>query len=423
MKIFQAALGLCLVAALQGSAQAGPVAGGRGGFSSKFIGEGGGYVPPTLEANDAMEYGSWQQPGLWETIGDIGDAPKPQSSAAARSDSHVPTKPKAQDAPGTSAAANSKTSWPFAQRQPSARQRSAAAAPAEEPVQKYSLWEGLKAPLLMPAQEVKHFSPDKAYAVGGQDYDSHVLNQAASSRRNFVARFNPSVPLVQRGNSAAVSPSQGEVLVAVNLNLKGQNLRDAITSIPGFSRLPGFEPEAVGLPGQVKVFGRLASDRVGEVLRQKDVARLEIFPSARRLESTQTVTKVLIGLRPTPGLSPGEDLLRLENEMRIPGFKAKFVTTESAPGTGEAIWVVKVVLPVAALSKLQACSGVLKVVPAPPSLPAAAQGLRSSTDELSRFFSHARAHRLLFFLSLLMLIPAIGDGLFMVLHVFVPYRR
>ena len=135
MRIFKAVLLLCLVTASRTPVKAGPLAAG-GRPALKFIGEGGSYLPPSPEQNDAMEYGSWQQPGLWETVGSIGDAPKPQNNVAPRPGptSYVPVvQPQTQDSPSALEGAKSKPSWPFAQQRPRPRSRPfSPTAPADE---------------------------------------------------------------------------------------------------------------------------------------------------------------------------------------------------------------------------------------------------------------------------------------------------
>ncbi|MDD5656850.1 MAG: hypothetical protein PHF00_06300 [Elusimicrobia bacterium] len=372
----------------------------RGGFQTRFIGEGGAgaYSHPSSEASGAMEEGARQE-GAAANPGGAPAAPAP--SAAQR----PPVLP-----------------FPVSPRPPAASARPAAGAAApgaprtENERRRYSLWEGLAAPLELPGHKVKDVGLDEARALGRRDYDAHILNARAGGD---AAAWG--VP------QAAAPLSGAEVFVAVNLDLKnnaGVSLKDALADlgrVAAFRQDTRFEPSAVGRgPDQVALWGWMPANGIGRAMTVPAVARLELAGPARQPERFATAD-ILIGVRLAGGAAPAEALARLRSDLADTGLRVKrSIGTQTAPGSGENVLVVEAGVPVAALSRVMAHKSVIKIVAAPQPAPAPA---RPPLAALGRFFSFATAHYpALLILTLLMLLPSVARVVASAARVFVPYR-
>jgi len=409
----------CVLPARHASARTAP-ASGRDSSTVKFIGEGGGYEHPSPEADDAMETGTVQEGGS----GPAGSVPAP-APPQHQPTAGLPGGPRPHPAaPGQSGIRDAVPGDSI--RSESERRR-------------YSLWDGLAAPLDLPPEKVKDVSPDQAMAMGRRDYDTHILSQRQAPAGNAVpkavstsANASPDGGLghgVLPGAEFAAPAPGPELFVTLNLDLKknpAASLKDAVADLGravGFRQDMRFAPAAVGPgPDQVALWGWMPPGRVGEAMKVPAVARLEINPATRRAVRTDTATDVLVGVRVPAGSAADAVRARLERDLAVPGLRVKrAIGTQTAPGTGETVLVLEVSVPVGALSRLMAQRDVVKMVPAPPAAPY--RPSREHMAELHRFLAYVMSQSpMLLVLTLLMLMPWVSDGLLLALRSFIPYR-
>ena len=398
---------------------------------------------------------------------------QPPASAAAmmRLKGSVPApieKPQGHPQPPSSAVAHPNTPLPLhpaltRPRPVAARSRTDAAspeppAPTDADRRRYSLWDGLAAPMELSAQKISGVSEDQAAALGRRDYESHIFGQ-----RDVVA--NPSElraqgagragicsaggacgtsdtagavsggswgsrPLLSDAPGAALAGAGPDVFVTLNLDLKKHpdaTLKDAVADlgrIAGFRQDPRFEPAAVGAgPDQIALWGWIPPNRVGEALKIPTVARLEVNPAARRV-APETSTDMLMGVRVPPGRSLAEVVALLERDPAVPGLRVRrTIGTQTVPGTAETVLVVEASVPISLLPRLMALHDVVKMMPAPQT-PAPAQSPRHRVAaELRGFLAFVSGQSpMLLVLTLLMLLPWVGSCLATAVRVFVPYR-
>ncbi len=308
-----------------------------------------------------------------------------------------------------------------------------APAPQETDRSRYSLWEGLSAPMELPPQKIGDVSEDQAAALGRQDYDSHILGQRDSVGSPESARGGGEVLAGgwdSRPAAVAAAGAGPEVFVTLNLDLKKQpdaTLRDAVADLgrlAGFRQDVRFAPAAVGAaPGQVALWGWMHPERVGAAMGVASVSRLEINPSPRPL-SAETATDMLLGVRLPRDRSPADAAAGLEKDLAAPGLRVRrTIGTQTVPGTAETVLVVEASVPLSALRKLLAHPDVVKMVPAPRPPAVAARPSRPAAAELRRFLGFAAEQSpLLLVLTLLMLLPWVGSGMAAAARVFVPYK-
>ncbi|HAM35531.1 MAG TPA: hypothetical protein DEB40_01860 [Elusimicrobia bacterium] len=424
----------CLVWTATGAyGQTRPGVAGRGDFTLKSFGEGGGYAHPSPEASNAMEAGTWQQAGkLSGGLGSLGGVPYPleRPTLKLRAEASAPAGLAAQSPPvqipplhpALAHARPIKPPLPVPKRAPDSAADDPSRPDADR--RRYSLWEGLAAPLELPSHKVKEVGLDEATALGRRDYDSHILSQSEAS----LTAGGASLP-----NGGSDTGAGGEIFVAVNLVIKDgaqASFKDAVADLgrtAGFRQDRRFEPAVVG-PGleEVAVWGWMPSRRLGEAMRVPSLARLEIKTSARRETMPATTTRVLLGMRIPSGAATAELPARLGRELGASsGFKVlREIGTQTAPGSGEAVLVLEAELPIPMLSRIMARGDVLKIVPAPqPGAASEAPSDSSPSAQIVGFLSYVRDHApLLVALTLLALLPAVSAGLLSAARVFIPYR-
>jgi hypothetical protein len=395
-------------------------------LTTKFIGEGGGYTHLPSDAGDYIETGARQSGSLFsgsvpQVVERPGLKPLPVSGPAVR-----PAGPPALHPALT-------RPRPAPARTQAAASSAEPLAPREEDRRRYSLWEGLAAPMQLPPQKIGDVSEDQAAVLGRKDYDSHILGQRDAAGSPELARDGQAVlagtwgPRPDAPGAAGAGP---EVFVTLNLDLKKQpdaTLKDAVADLgrlAGFRQDVRFEPAAVGSAGgQVAVWGWLQPQRVGQAMGVPSVSRLEINPSPRRL-SAETSTELLIGVRMPRGRSPGEAAAGLEKDLAAPGLLVRrTIGTQTVPGTAETVLVVEAAVPVSMLRRLLAHPDVVKMAPVPQPPAAAPQPRRQAAVELRRFLGFVAGQSpLLLVLTLLMLLPWVGSGMAAAARVFVPYK-
>ncbi len=403
-------------------------------FHLKFVGEGGGSNPHApADAADEWETAARQDGAMNTGSGSSGAMDHPYAPLplhpALRRPRPVAVRPRT-DAVGP---------------EPSV--------PTDADRRRYSLWDGLAAPMELSAQKIDGVSGDQAAVLGRKDYESHILGQRDAGATPSESRA-PGAVLAGSGNSRAfVSDAVGapqanavsgpwyggaagsaaapvsEVFVALNLDLRKHpdaTLKDAIADlsrIAGFRPDPRFEPAAVGAgPDQVALWGWMPSSRVGAALQVPTVARLEVNPAARRVAS-ETATDMLVGVRVPPGRSLAEAAALLERDPSVSGLRVRrTIGTQTAPGTAETVLVVEVSVPISLLPRLMALHDVVKMMPAPQQAePQRPQ--RRPAEELRGFLAFVAGHSpMLLVLTLLMLLPWVGSRVAAVARVFVPYR-
>ncbi|MDD5628899.1 MAG: hypothetical protein PHU21_07535 [Elusimicrobia bacterium] len=388
-------------------------------FQVKFVGEGGGFSQLPPDASDAIETGAqqsgassgWTQP-VPKPKPNPGPAPLPGVRPTAPLPLHPAlTRPRpVVTRPQTGAAA------------------AEPAAAAEADRSRYSLWEGLSAPMELPAKKVEVVSEDQAADLGRRDYESHILGQEPADSASPAA-----VAAGSWGSGSGASSAHGsapEVFVALNLDMKKQpdaTFKDAVADVvrvSGFRPDARFAPAALGKgPDQVALWGWISPDRMGAALQVPAVARLEVSPAAHRA-SPATSTDMVLGLRLPPGRSPAEAVSELERDASLAGLRVRrTVGTQTVPGTAETVVVLEASVPISALARLMAHRGVVKMIPAPPPPAAPQKPQRRVAEELRRFLAFVMGQSpMLLVLTLLMLLPWVGTRLAAAARVFVPYR-
>jgi hypothetical protein len=417
----------------------------RSPFQTKFVGEGGSYTHLPPDASDAIETGAQQSGSLFsgsvpQVVERPGLRPLPVSGPVARPAGPPALHPaltRPRPVPAQPQGAPSSAGTP---------------APQEADRSRYSLWEGLAAPMELPPQKIGDVSEDQAAVLGRRDYDSHILGQrgaggigssagavrtdvltdgaAASSDVSRDERAVLAGAWTPRPDASQEAGAGPEVFVTLNLDLKKQpdaTLRDAVADLgrlAGFRQDVRFEPAVVGSAGgQIAVWGWLHPQRVGQAMGVPAVSRLEVNPSARRL-SAETSTDLLIGVRLPRDRALGEAAGSLENDLGAPGLRVRrTIGTQTVPGTAETVLVVEASVPVSMLRRLLAHPDVVKMAPVPAPPAAAPQPKRQASVELRRFLGFAAEQSpLLLVLTLLMLLPWVGSGMAAAVRVFVPYK-
>ncbi|MBI5239669.1 MAG: hypothetical protein HY926_04295 [Elusimicrobia bacterium] len=419
----------------------------RPAFQNKFIGEGGGggYTQLPPDASDAIETGAHQSGSLYpgsvpQVVERPGLHPVPVSAPPVKP-SQPPALHPALIRPR-----------PAAPRPQAQAPESAPAATQEVDRERYSLWEGLAAPMELPPQKIGGVSADQAAALGRRDYDAHILGQrdaaggigsSAGAVRTDVLTDGAGAPGPERDQNAvlagawserpgapAAAGAAPEVFVTLNLDLKNHpdaTLKDAVADLgrlAGFRQDSRFEPAAVGAgPDQVALWGWMPPERVGAAMGVAAVSRLELNPSPRRL-AAETTTDMLMGVRVPRDSSPAEAVAGLESRLAAPGLRVRrTIGTQTVPGTTETVLVVEASVPITVLRRLLAHPDVVKMVPAPRSPAAAPRSRRPAAAELRRFLRFAAGQSpLLLVLTLLMLLPWVGSGAAAASRVFVPYK-
>jgi hypothetical protein len=305
---------------------------------------------------------------------------------------------------------------------------------------RYSLWEGLAAPMQLSGQKVGNVSEDQAAALGRKDYDAHILGQRDAGATQPALRAQGAVAVgapqanaipdgLRHGDPAGLAAAP-EVFVTLNLDLKKHpdaTLKDAVADlgrIAGFRQDMRFEPAAVGAgPDQVALWGWIQPSRVGAALQVPSVARLEVNPAARQA-APETSTDMLMGVRVPRDRSLAEAVARLERDLAAPGLRVRrTIGTQTAPGTAETILVVEASVPISLLPRLMAHPDVVKLMPAPQAPAALSRPRRVLAAQMRGFLTFAADQSpLLLVLTLLMLLPWVGSGVAAAVRVFVPYR-
>ncbi|MCX5795741.1 MAG: hypothetical protein NTY77_09630 [Elusimicrobia bacterium] len=393
-------------------------------FKLKFVGEGGGYNQLPPDASDAMETGA-QQSGASGATAQPVPRPLPHHDLVpvpdGRPSEPLPihpalTRPRpAVTRPRTDAAGTESS------------------APADGDRRRYSLWEGLAAPMELSAQKINGVSEDQAATLGRRDYESHILGQKDAGAPPAQLRAQGAVaagPAVAGRTDILTAGKAPEVFVTLNIDLKKHpdaTLKDAVADLSrlaGFRQDPRFEPAAVGAgPDQISLWGWLPSNRVGAALQVPTVARLQINPAARQ-PAPQTATDMLMGVRVPPGRSLAEVVADLERNPATPGLRVRrTIGTQTVPGTAETVLVVEASVPISVLPRVMALRDVVKMMPAPPAPPAPQHPKRRVAGELRGFLAFvAGQYPMLLVLTLLMLLPWVGSRVAAAVRVFVPYR-
>ncbi|MBI4678407.1 MAG: hypothetical protein HY748_12575 [Elusimicrobia bacterium] len=422
---------------------------GKGAFSVKYIGENGSHTQPTGSASDAIETISRQQGGQG-TFGPIGPDGKPALGDSTPRPSRIleGQAPAVTQLPLRNAAADtargSVTGGRVPPRVAGRSPADEAAGPKPEDRGRYSLWDGLSAPLELPSGKVKDIGPDTASKLGRQDYQTHILGDPAARERRF---------LVEPFTAAGAEDKAGELFVRFELESAAsdavaqlgrvtgfrvderfqESLRDAVELGERASRAPLGDALAArdAVADRVSVRGWIPSDKIAVAMRLPGVSMLEIEPtrSARPAHGAVALTDILIGIR-APKSRDGSpaDLLSgagYADVLRRLGAETGFLLKrtigyQEAPGGREAVIVVSGQIPVRNISKALADSGIVKIASSPDAgVPA------PSTDARRRrgFVSFAMSRSpLLVAATLILLLSPLSLGLYRLLQVFIPYK-
>lgn len=405
-------------------------------FNAKFFGEGGQTSPNTPDQTDYQNTSSIGSPAAGPgptslpSVDAAAPAVRPSAQAAAQParGADAPAYGVVMPAQGQSAA----RPWPGRKRsaEPAAAEPAAAAkdvgaasaAPAagetlrDAPnAMRYSLWNGLSAPMLLPAARAAQVTPDQAKNLGRMDYESHILGAGAASSAGTVDG-----PAAGSSASRAPEPAAEGLFVSVDIDVSAHpgDYRDAVAEMGGRSGLridPRFPPSFVdAAKTKVTVRGWVPAERLGEVFGP-DVQRLRVerSPLVRTLPDAPT-TDLLVGIRIPPGMAPSAALSPvLERLSRDAGFRLRRVVGyQAVPGTSQMVAVVSARVAVPEIARVLKDPAVIKIVPSPDAAPVVDEAPASL---LRGFIDYAASQRPLFLIGTLALTFLVIGTLF--LHV------
>ncbi|MEK7857930.1 MAG: hypothetical protein AAB320_02205 [Elusimicrobiota bacterium] len=358
-------------------------------------GESGAYTHPSPEASDAMETIARQHP-----------KPEPVAAPAPRKVPVYPRRARPASAPAAKA-----------EREDSPQER-----------KRYSLWEGLAAPLALASDKVKDVSDDEAAGMGREDYESHILSRSESPAQGAALAAAPA-PAPEPAIAKASDAPKPEVFVSVDFDLKGHEIqyKDAVadlTRMAGFRQDRRFEPSA-SAADRVSLWGWISPDRLGDAMKVASVQRLRVDAGiARQGARAGAVTDVLIGIRVPDAGSAREVSERVLKTLAAEGFRWKrTIGTQQAPGSSQMVVVVEGVSPITALSKLLGHPELVKIVPAPEAALREEPAPRSLWQP-AEFLAYATDRSpWLLLITLLLVLPPLGGGLLRLAEFFIPYSR
>ncbi|MBI5623106.1 MAG: hypothetical protein HY924_04940 [Elusimicrobia bacterium] len=447
------------VQAAPGPKTAGPKP--KGAFGVKYIGEpGSDYSQPTGAVADALETSSRQEGGQG-TFGPIDHQGNPRLPTVAEAPRDAVASQAAIPFSGPTAA---ETPQVFA---PKPRGVSATAAVKEAAQQpedraRYSLWDGLQAPLELPAAKVKDVGPDAASKIGRQDYQTHILAAGVPRPRPFLVepfsvqggegkvgelfvRFELDLAKVRQQAaspaSAAVSPENAAPsasALAPGPAPAAEPSDPAKIALAELGRVAGFRADSRegetmrdAVADRVSVRGWIPSDRIAMAMRLPGVSMLEIEPQASRPSyGAQAATDILIGIRvskgqgaTSPDLGAGSSFAGLLARLRSDtGFALKkTIGYQEVPGGRDAVVVVSGSIPVRNISKALAFEGVVKIASSPDAgMPSPSPSVPQRRSFMSFVLSRSP---LLVAATLIVLLSPLSLGLFRFLQVLSPYRQ
>ncbi|MFA6030666.1 MAG: hypothetical protein WC969_12485 [Elusimicrobiota bacterium] len=405
-------------------------------FNAKFFGEGGQTPPNTPDQTDYQNTSSMGSPSAGPgptalpSVDAAAPAVRPPAQAAA-----AQARGAAADAPAYGvvmpAQGRSETRpWPGRKRSaetPAAEPAAAAsadgsvsAAPADGETlrdapnaMRYSLWNGLSAPMLLPAARAAQVTPDQAKNLGRMDYESHILGAGAAAGAGTVDG-----PSVGSFEPRASEPASEGLFVSVDLDVSAHpgDYRDAVAEIGVRSglRLDGRFPPAFvdAAKTKVTVRGWVPAERLGEVFGP-DVQRLRVerSPFVRTLPDAPT-TDLLVGIRIPPGISPSAALPPvIERLSRYAGFRLRRVIGYQAiPGTSQMVAVVSARVPVPDIVRVLKDPAVIKIVPSPDAAPVVEE---APAPLMRGFIDYAASRRPLFLIGTLVLTVLVFGTLFL----------
>ena len=316
---------------------------------------------------------------------------------------------------------------------------------------RYSLWEGLAAPIDVSAAQVRDMTPDQASRLGRRDYDGgsaggRELNLAeprgavaiptpATGGMGLVAPFRDRSDFGGTSRTGAPASGRAELFVAVDMNFKSGagELRDAVADL---ARTAGFRPDLRFPPvaadqaqRKVSVWGWMPAQSLSQALNVPSVARLAVQNGvAPRAPVAQATARMLVGLRLPRGVPPGEVLARATRQLGDSGFRWKrTIGYQRVPGSDQLALVIEAEVPVRSLGRVMAHPDVLKIAPVPAPAVEPAPTLLSESplrdSVLRRFLAYVLARSpLLLLLTPLLVLATFEDGLLRLALVFVPYQ-
>jgi len=239
-------------------------------------------------------------------------------------------------------------------------------------LRRFSLWAGLNAPMILPAQRVWELTPTQAMVQGRADYARRILGEIA-------VRPVPAGDGMRMPEPAEASESESEAEarfrgmfaeVDMDVSRHGGDFRDAVAALSrtaGFSQDARF-PAVLSGPdhGRLRVWGWLPPDRLASAMGLPSVTRLETTGVPRPAppeESDQA--RLLVALR-LPRSSLPEEFLpsavrRLYDESGFAWGRA--IGIQRIPNSQENALIVSGRIPVRNIHRLLADPAVVKVMP------------------------------------------------------------
>lgn len=237
-------------------------------------------------------------------------------------------------------------------------------APASLAPERYSLWAGLSQPLLLPSDQARSASPSSARELGERDYASHILQQSP------VRAPSSSGPM----DLSAATPKPARQAVQVELDISGhpgewRAAAEELTRRAGFEADAAVAPRFLGIHRtQVVIAGTVEPGRVADILASPSIRRLE-SGTERSIPSVDGETRLLVGLRIPPDVSPAEALRSATGRLaQTASFRLeRAIAYQRVPGTSQMVVVVLGRLPVRSMGALLSDPAVAKVAPSPAS--------------------------------------------------------
>lgn len=300
----------------------------------------------------------------------------------------------------------------------------------------FSLWETVGAPVEINAARVGSSGIDEAEGLARQEYERRILGHAAGA---LAPGTSGADPLQRPAGSGPVSISDAARDVFVSVDVAGgqqEALKDAVAGLSnaaGFRIDPRFPPQPSDLAGPqaaarlaTSLRGWIPADRLNAAVQLPGVLRVQVDRSGTRADGIgAAVTTLVVGLRIPEHASAGETFQRTIGELagsahfrwtRTVGFQA-------VPNSKDVALVVIGEIPVSRIPRLLEHPGVLKVGPAPLD-ESANQAPASAPSRLEQFLGYVRVQApLLLALTLLLLLPSVGNLLLKVGQAFIPYQR
>lgn len=319
------------------------------------------------------------------------------------------------------------------------RQDAAGGGNAGDPdLARYSLWAGLNAPMILPADKVSQVSLEQAMVRNRADYARKILGDTpariGADFRDAPAQMPASrLPAGGIAGGAAINAdpaAHAGVFVRLQLDLSRapdpgmtdpdgdyRNMVAELSQKGGFAADDRFPAVLEKNPQRLYLWGWLPAEKIGDVVRMPYVTRADVDQVSARppmSSGASEKTQMLLALR----IPPSGDLKTLTEEA-IPrlsqeaGFMwERTIGIQKVPNSSEQVLIVVGAVPVRNLGRVLQDASVVKMMPSPdalpadPAVPAKSNRARSSSPAApSSFWDLMTRHPYLILVTLLLMAP------------------